>query len=59
MFISYIIAYMIQILKPLDTIPVFNSEQLVNGYDKISIILHSNETNEYGKGEYFIEKIGK
>ncbi|MCW3789236.1 carboxypeptidase-like regulatory domain-containing protein [Plebeiibacterium sediminum] len=55
----YMFAYMIQVLKPLDPLPTFNSEQLVDEYDKISVILHSSETNEYGKGEYFIKKIGK
>jgi nitrogen regulatory protein PII len=41
---------MIQILKPKEIIA--NSDD----YDKISIILHSNETNEIGKGEIFVRK---
>lgn len=42
--------YIIQIRKPAD-----NEKQYLN-YDKISIILHSNETDEYGMGECFIKK---
>jgi hypothetical protein len=47
---AYIFNYMIQILKPKEIIA--NSDD----YDKISIILHSNETNEIGKGEIFVRK---
>jgi hypothetical protein len=47
---SYMVGYLIQILKP--------KEEIVNSgqYDKISIVLHSGETNEIGKGEVFIRK---
>lgn len=46
----YMYGYMVQILKP--------KEEIVNtkSYDKISLILHSKETNELGKGEVFIRK---
>ena len=43
-------AYSIQIKKPKSDV------QMPNAYDKITIILHSKETGEYGKGEYFLEK---
>lgn len=47
---AYMYSYMIQILKP--------KEVIANpyDYDKISIILHSKETNEIGKGEIFVKK---
>ncbi len=48
---GYIYGYLIQILKP------ENGRQTGNNFDKISIILHSKETDEYGKGEYFIKRI--
>lgn len=54
----YMYAYMVQIGKPDTDLTGFNSSQLVDGYDKITIELHSNETDEYGKGEYFLKKIG-
>jgi hypothetical protein len=50
--------YLIQILKPkYDAIKIKSSE-MADGYDKISITLHSKETDEYGKGEYFVKRIG-
>lgn len=48
---AYIYGYLIQILKPK------NMNQIVNDFDKISLILHSKETDEYGKGECFINKV--
>lgn len=53
----YMYGYMIQILKTKENSQSHTSE-LVEGFDKITIILHSEETNEFGKGEYFFEKIG-
>jgi hypothetical protein len=50
---AYLYGYLIQILKP--NVAVDQSEK----YDKISIILHSTETNETGKGEIFVQKRGK
>ena len=55
---KYMYGYFIQILKPkVNEIGVSLSE-IPYGYDKISITLNSKETNEKGKGEYFIKKIG-
>ncbi len=48
---AYMFGYLIQIRKPTD------SERMDLDYDKISIVLHSNETNEYGMGECFVKKI--
>ncbi|MDP4209685.1 MAG: carboxypeptidase-like regulatory domain-containing protein [Bacteroidota bacterium] len=48
---AYLYGFLIQILKPK------NETQINNDFDKISIILHSRETDEWGKGEYFIKKI--
>jgi hypothetical protein len=42
--------YLIQILKPK------NETKSNNDFDKITIILHSKETDEYGKGECFIKR---
>lgn len=53
----YMYAYMAQILKPETTGPL-HPEEMAEGFDKITIVLHSAETNEYGKGEYFLKKIG-
>jgi hypothetical protein len=50
--------YLIQILKPTQQVSRINNPKTAKGYDKISITLHSNETNEKGKGEYFIKRIG-
>jgi hypothetical protein len=47
---AYMYCYLIQIKKP-----TLKSQQLMK-FDKITIVLHSLETNEYGKGEIFIEK---
>lgn len=43
--------YLIQIRKPMD------SEKLDLDYDKISIVLHSKETDEYGLGECFVKRM--
>jgi hypothetical protein len=50
---AYLYGYLIQILKP--KVEVDQSEK----YDKITIILHSSETNETGKGEVFVQKRGR
>ncbi|MEG8947953.1 carboxypeptidase-like regulatory domain-containing protein [Rosettibacter firmus] len=47
---KYLYGYLIQIIKPI------NNKEIIQGYDKISIILNSKETNEYGMGECFIKK---
>jgi hypothetical protein len=47
---SYLYGYLVQILKPK------KDKKVTDKYDKITIILHSKETGEYGKGELFIEK---
>jgi hypothetical protein len=48
---GYMYGFLIQILKP-------KKETKSNDeYDKITIVLHSKETDEYGKGEYFIKTI--
>lgn len=47
----YMYGYIVQVLKP-------ESEKLSDlEYDKISITLHSEETNEMGKGEAFVKRI--
>lgn len=50
--------YLIQIKKPKPNLTLTKSTEMVKGYDKISIILKSTETNEFGKGEYFVKRIG-
>jgi len=45
---GYIYGYLVQILKPKEIANV--------DYDKISIVLHSKETNEYGMGECFVKR---
>lgn len=50
--------YLIQIKKPQPNKNITKSKEMAKGYDKISITLNSKETNEMGKGEYFIKKIG-
>jgi len=50
--------YLIQIKKPEAAYPQDLSAQAAKGYDKISITLHSKETDEKGKGEYFVKRIG-
>jgi len=50
--------YLIQILKPKYNKSQIKTSEMAEGYDKISITLHSKETNEMGKGEYFIKRIG-
>lgn len=47
---SYMYGYLIQIKKPANT-----AKQALD-YDKISIILHSKETNEQGMGECFVKR---
>jgi hypothetical protein len=46
----FMYGYLIQILKPK------KETKSDNDFDKITILLHSKETDEYGKGEYFIKK---
>lgn len=48
---KYIYGYLVQIRKPKES---KNSEL---EYDKISVLLHSKETNEYGMGECFVKKL--
>ncbi|WP_158027178.1 carboxypeptidase-like regulatory domain-containing protein [Labilibacter marinus] len=55
---KHMFAYVVQILKPKDNQQVSNPSELVDGFDKISIELQSKETNELGKGVYFVKKIG-
>ena len=55
---KYMYGYFMQILKPKAGEIGIPASEMVAGYDKISITLHSRETNEKGKGEYFIKKIG-
>ena len=55
---KYMYAYFLQILKPKAGNVGIPKSEMVKGYDKISITLHSKETNEKGKGEYFVKKIG-
>lgn len=43
--------FLVQIRKPM------NSEKLDLDYDKISIVLHSKETDEYGLGECFVKRL--
>lgn len=47
---KYIYGYLVQIKKPT------NTTEKITEYDKISIIIHSKETNEYGMGECFVKK---
>jgi len=56
---NYMIGYLIQFIKPKNESEIKNQSELVEGYDKISITLHSKETDEKGMGEYFVKKIGK
>ena len=50
--------YLIQIKKPQPNNNMTKTKEMAKGYDKISIILKSKETNEMGKGEYFVKRIG-
>ena len=50
--------YLIQILKPKYDSSNIKKSEMATGFDKISITLHSKETNEKGKGEYFVKRIG-
>ncbi len=54
----YMFAYMIQIIKPDLSSSQYCKDEFVDGFDKITIILHSKDTKEYGKGEYFLKKVG-
>ena len=47
---AYMFSYIVQILKPKEGITS------TDGYDKISVMLHSKETNEIGKSEIFVKK---
>ncbi len=55
---KYMYGYFLQILKPKAGEIAIPASEMVKGHDKISITLHAKETNEKGKGEYFIKKIG-
>lgn len=55
---KYMYGYFLQVIKPKEGHVKISNSQMVKGYDKISITLHSKETNEKGKGEYFVKKIG-
>lgn len=55
----YFYSYDIQILKPSNTLETMKNSERVKGFDKISIILKSNETSEIGKGEAFVKRIEK
>jgi hypothetical protein len=48
---AYMYGYLIQIRKPVDI------EKVDLDYDKISIVLHSKETDEYGLGECFVKRL--
>ena len=48
---AYMYGYLIQIRKPVD-----NAKPDLD-YDKISIVLQSKETDEYGLGECFVKRI--
>jgi hypothetical protein len=48
---GFMYGFLIQILKPK------KETKNDNDFDKITIVLHSKETDEYGKGEYFIKTI--
>jgi len=48
---AYLYGYLIQIKKPVDTY------QRDDDYDKITIQLHSKETDEYGMGECFVKRV--
>ncbi|GET24062.1 carboxypeptidase-like regulatory domain-containing protein [Prolixibacter sp. NT017] len=47
---AYMYGFLVQIRKP------ENSEKLDLNYNKISIVLHSKETDEYGMGECFVKR---
>ena len=51
---NYFFAYEIEVEKP--KIESLKEIEKVKGYDKITIEINSNETNEKGKGEYFFKK---
>ena len=56
---NYFYGYDIQVLKPSYTLETIKDSERVKGFDKISIILKSEETGEIGKGETFVKKIEK
>lgn len=47
---TYLYSYLVQVLKPKD------EKDNKDIYDRITVILHSTKTNEYGKGELFVKK---
>ena len=47
---TYIYGYLVQAIKPK------KDSESMDKYDKITIVLKSDETGEYGKGEYFIKR---
>lgn len=56
---NYLYGYDVQILKPKDNAEKSSSSERVAGYDKISIILNSKETDEIGLGEAFVKRIDR
>lgn len=56
---GYFFGYMAQVLKPDKKSETIKDSERIAGYDKISIILKSNETGEIGKGETFIKHVEK
>jgi hypothetical protein len=56
---NYLYGYDVQIIKPQNKSVLNSISERVNGFDKISIILKSKETNEIGKGEVFVKRIEK
>lgn len=53
---GHLYGYTIQVLKPEGQPEGLPEDERVEGYDKISITLHSKETNEIGKSESFCRK---
>ena len=54
---TYMLGYFIQVVKPKYNPELLKKSELMKGYDKITIILNSKETNEMGKGECFFKRI--
>ena len=53
---NFLYSYNIQILKPHKNFNLLNENEKIKGYNKITIILNSKETNESGMGEYYYKK---
>jgi hypothetical protein len=54
---NFFFCYEIQVLKPNHIFETIKDSERAKGFDKISIILKSNETGEIGKGEAFVKRI--